>query len=81
MVMTGSEGHQKAADFLPKPCVTLQHENEWFELVKAHVNAIVLAQYESILKAVRQMGENAIVHGALYGAGDSTDEILMELCR
>lgn len=78
LVMTDSGGLQKEAFFFKNPCVTMRDETEWVELVEHGFNAVVGAETDRILSAVKSMRSKADSLDFsidLYGQGKATHHI------
>lgn len=82
VVLTDSGGLQKEAAFHAVPCVTLRDETEWIELVEHGVNRLAGADEELIVRlASEARWPEAGLPAELYGAGDSSTQIVRALAR
>jgi UDP-GlcNAc3NAcA epimerase len=68
LVLTDSGGLQKEAYWLGVPCLTLRDETEWVETVAVGWNALVGADQQAIVQAVRTFAPPA-ARPSLYGDG------------
>ena len=80
-VLTDSGGMQKEAYYLGVPCVTMRDETEWVETVEAGWNAVVGADAERIVAAVRAQRGQRRPRPPLYGDGNTAPRIVDILSR
>jgi len=73
-IITDSGGVQKEAYFFKVPCITLREETEWVETVDDGWNILVGANYESILRAIRDFNPATDQHQH-YGDGTASHKI------
>ena len=79
-VFTDSGGLQKEAYFFQKPCLTLRDETEWIELIENGFNNLVGANFNSILKAEKNIKSCQFKHSVqLYGKGDASKKIINKI--
>ncbi len=81
LVMTDSGGLQKEAFFFEKPCITLRDETEWVELVANGFNVLVGAKKGKILSAYKNYEFNSNFDIDLYGNGQASKKIVLELLK
>jgi UDP-GlcNAc3NAcA epimerase len=74
-IVTDSGGVQKEAYFFHKPCITLRDQTEWTETVEAGANAVVGADYRSILD-VLDSPPNPSDWDDLYGHGEAGKQVI-----
>jgi len=80
-VMTDSGGLQKEAFFFRKPCITLRDQTEWVELVNNGFNVLVGANKSKILFAYENNEFNKNFDINLYGNGQASKKIVLELLK
>lgn len=81
-VLTDSGGLQKEAYFFKKYCLTLRDETEWVELVENGFNQLVGADYNTIMKAYKNVNtEPPDFSIDLYGKGEASSIIIKELLK
>ena len=73
-VVTDSGGVQKEAYFFGVPCVTLRDETEWMETMEDGWNALVGAETEDILHAIRNFNPEGIKSKS-FGDGHAAEHI------
>jgi UDP-GlcNAc3NAcA epimerase len=79
--MTDSGGLQKEAYFFKKPCITLRDETEWVELVDNGFNILVGANRDKILSTYKKHKFNTNFSINLYGDGQASKKIVLELLK
>jgi UDP-GlcNAc3NAcA epimerase len=75
VILTDSGGVQKEAYWFEVPCVTMRDETEWVETVESGWNAIVGADTEKIVDAVRS-AKPGRSGGNFYGDGCAAEKIV-----
>jgi UDP-GlcNAc3NAcA epimerase len=78
-ILTDSGGVQKEAYFHGVPCVTLRHETEWIETVRAGWNTVAGTETGSILSAVAESKPGETI--AEYGDGVASFRIVEFLSK
>ncbi len=81
LVMTDSGGLQKEAFFFEKPCITLRDETEWVELIDNRFNILVGANKEKIIDIYRNNSFRLDFDLNLYGRGEASKKIVLELLK
>ena len=81
LIMTDSGGLQKEAYFFKKPCITLRDETEWVELVDNGFNILVGANRDKILSTYKTYKFNTNFNTNLYGDGQASKKIVLELLK
>ena len=81
IVLTDSGGLQKEAYFFDKFCLTMRDQTEWVELIHAGTNVLVGAERKLIVKKYQQHKLNVVKGGQLYGNGNASQKIIMELLK
>jgi UDP-GlcNAc3NAcA epimerase len=76
LILTDSGGMQKEAYWLGVPCVTLREETEWVETVESGRNVLVGTEPDRILAGLKHIFPSSDQPSALFGAGQSAQEIV-----
>ena len=82
-VLTDSDGLQKEAFLLGRPCVTLRDTTEWTETLEGGANRLVGARAETLVLAIRAIEKKppAVKPGRIYGDGKSAERIALSIRR
>lgn len=74
-ILTDSGGVQKEAYFLKVPCITLREKTEWIETVEDGWNALVGAEKDKILWAIKNFEPKGETYSYKFGDGRAAEKI------